>query len=503
MRSVSIAIGIILGVVFASSVRGAPPNVVLFLVDDLGWQDIAVPLHAEPTETNRRYRTPNVEALAARGVVFTDAYAASPVCSPTRCGIMTGLHPARLHITDWIGHYGPADQPAPKDGRREHSVGLPDWNRAGLGPDDVTLPRLLHEQGYRTIHVGKAHFGSRGTPGADPRTLGFDVNIAGNHLGGPGSYEAADAFMADNPGHQVPGLERYHGTDINLTDALTVEASRAIGDAVADGVPFLLHFAHYSVHAPIQAHRSLVQPYLDAGLTPPQARYASMVESVDHSFGSVIATLERLGVLDDTIIVFTSDNGPLTAHSGPPTTAFPLKGGKGTAYEGGTRVPLIIAGPGVSTARTSVVVSVIDLLPTVLALTGHPDAAAHDARVDGDDCSSLLRGETTTLARGDEFMVHYPHYWWTERGPYDTPGIEPFTAIRVDGWKLIWFYNDGGRWELYDLVTDLGETNDRAGRTETRDVETRLRTRLLDWMDAVAAQRMVDRATGAPVGPTR
>jgi arylsulfatase A-like enzyme len=166
-------------------------------------------------------------------------------------------------------------------------------------------------------------------------------------------------------------------------------------------------------------------------------------------------------------------------------------------------VPLIIAGPGLPPSRTNVVVSVIDLLPTVLALTGHPDAAAHDARVDGEDCSSLLRGATTTLARGNEVMVHYPHYWWTERGPYDTPGIEPFTAIRVDDWKLIWFYNAGGRWELYDLGADLGETTNRAGRAETREIETRLRHRLVDWMDAVGAQRMVDRTTGAPIGPTR
>ena len=246
----SVAVCLFPGDVAAQESR---PNVILFLVDDLGWQDTEVPFHTEVTPFNRRYRTPAMKRLAAAGMVFTDAYAASPVCTPTRVSIMTGRNPARHRTTNWIlrKDKGPNG--------RHATLRPPAWRCNGIGADDVTLARLLQGAGYRTIHVGKAHLGAIGTSGADPRALGFDVNVAGHAAGGPGSYYGRHHFKAGGRRGDltkktvwdIPGLDAWHGKDVHLTEVLTREAVKAVEGAVGAKKPFFLHMSHYAVHAPI------------------------------------------------------------------------------------------------------------------------------------------------------------------------------------------------------------------------------------------------------------
>ena len=203
------------------------PNIILFLVDDMGWQDTSVPFHSEPTVWNSLYRTPNMERLAERGMRFTQAYSASPVCSPTRVSMMTGKNPARTNVTDWVGHgrYG------------NQYVQAPEWQVDGLQPGrDRTLPELLRGAGYRTIHVGKGHFGARAFAGAEPKNLGFDWNVGGASFGSPGSYYGEEDYGLGTrrASSAVPHLEKYHGTETFLTEALTIEANARFFDAIED-----------------------------------------------------------------------------------------------------------------------------------------------------------------------------------------------------------------------------------------------------------------------------
>ena len=331
------------------------PNIILFLVDDMGWQDTSVAFWKRKTRFNEHFRTPNMERLAKQGIRFSNAYSHA-VCSPTRTSIMTGQNPVRHHVTNWTLR---------ADGDKDHSgkwgrMGAPnDWRLEGLQPKDVTLSSLLRNAGYFTIHCGKAHWGAMDTEGSNPRNLGFDVNIAGHAAGGPGSYQGMDDFgnKKETP-WGVPGLEKYHGQDINLTEALTIEARDAISKAVSTGKPFYLYMAHYAVHAPIQPHKRFVENYenrnyddTEIDIPAPEERYASMVEGMDASLGALLDHVKKLGVAEDTLIIFTSDNGGLSAHArgttpygtGKDTHCYPLKAGKGSAYEGGTRVPFIAA----------------------------------------------------------------------------------------------------------------------------------------------------------------
>jgi len=469
------------------------PNLVLFLVDDLGWQDVSVPFHTERTPFNERYRTPNLERLAERGVKFTQAYASAPVCTPTRTSILTGRSPGQTHITYWTLHKD-TDQSAAFPG-----LAAPAWDVNALQPEDVTLPGLLRDVGYRTIHVGKAHFGARDTAGADPCNLGFDVNIAGHAAGGPGSYLGTNDFSAAHRGGgrvwDVPGLEAYHGQDVYLTEALTKEALAAVTKAVEDDRPFYLHFAPYAVHAPIEANVRYLEPY--AGLDPREAAYATMVESVDTALGALLDQLERLGAADETVVVFTSDNGGLSAHArggAPHTHNAPLRSGKGSAYEGGVRVPLVIALPGAPRAGKVEETPVIshDLFPTFLTLAGAQAPEEYTATVEGLDLAPLVRG-TAPLADRALFW-NQPHFWGV-RGP----GIWPFSAIRRGDWKLVWRHADRG-FELYHLGRDLGEAVDLAPYEPARVAE--LAAELADWLERVGAQVSLDADTDTPIeGP--
>lgn len=468
--------------------RVAPPNIVLMVVDDLGWQDLSVALAPEPTEFNRRYRTPNVERLAREGMRFSQAYAAAPVCTPTRSALLTGIAPARSHITYWTLHAG-RDTSAAFPG-----LLAPKWNVDGVQPGVETLPGRLRDAGYRTIHVGKAHFGAVGTSGADPLSLGFDVNVAGHGAGGPGSYYGRENFSAAGRGGDrvwdVPGLERWHGQDLYLTEVLASCAREQLESAARSGAPFFLHFAPYAVHAPIQANPRYLANYAD--LDAREAAYATMVESYDAALGELLGALDELDLARNTLIVFTSDNGGLSAHARggePHTHNAPLRSGKGSCYEGGLRVPLIVRWPGVAApgSRSEALVSSADLHET-LRVAGARELQ-RSPHGDGLDLAPILRG-----ARGDEqraLLWHQPHFWGV-RGP----GIWPFSALRRGRWKLIYRHADRGL-ELYDLETDLGESRDLS--QQRPELVRELAHELGERLREMGAQMSIDAASGAPV----
>ena len=492
------------------------PNVLLFLVDDMGWQDTSVPFGSETTPANRHFRTPNMERLAKQGVRFTNAYSHA-VCSPTRTSIMTGQNPARHHVTQWTlrkdkdpsGAWGRVGSPAA-------------WRRNGLQPGDTTLPALLRSTGYFTIHCGKAHWGAHGTKGSDPLNLGFDVNIAGHAAGAPGSYQGEANFGNKEAGGYnkpwgVPGLESYHGKPIHLTDACTTEAKLAVTRAVDARQPFFLYVAHYAVHTPIQPHPRFMKGYsgeryddTEIDIPPVEARYASMVEGMDASLGALLEHLESLEVASNTLVIFTSDNGGLSAHArgktprgtGDDTHNHPLRAGKGSAYEGGTRVPYIVSWAKPlpdhpSQQRLPLTANTVseqpliceDLFPTVLGACSV--TIPEDYEVDGLDVRDRWRRQSEASER--TLIFHYPHVW----GPRGD-GYEPHSAMRLGQWKLAYFYNDR-RWELYDLAGDPGEKRDLA--TAKPAHLAKLTQAMRTEMQRRGAQWPVDRETGAADEP--
>ena len=466
------------------------PNILFFLVDDMGWQETSVPFHTEVTELNRRYQTPNMVRLAAEGMKFTQAYA-SAVCSPTRVSLLTGMNAARHRVTNWTLRANRSPDNA------SNQFDPPPWNLNGVSPDESVertvyaqfLPALLKAQGYRTIHAGKAHFGADGLVGEDPLNLGFDVNIAGHCAGGPGSFWGAKNFSAgwrtDPPDliWDVPGLDQYHGQDIYLTEALTLEAIKAVEASVADEQPFYLYMSHYAVHAPWEKDGRFYQKYVDAGLEPFEATLASMIEGMDKSLGDLMDTIERLGVAKDTIVLFLSDNG---SPSQCPRN-LPLRGHKITPYEGGTRVPMIAKWPGVtepgSTVREPVVVD--DFFPTILEMARVDWEGKVNQEVDGASFVSLLKG-AEKMERDRVFVWHYPHLYG---------GQLPYSSIRKGDWKLIYHHADR-RLELFDLASDLSESTDlsKLRPEKTKELAELLGRRL----KAMGGQMPIDKATGRP-----
>jgi arylsulfatase A-like enzyme len=464
------------------------PNIVFFLVDDMGWQETSVPFHSETTALNRRYRTPNMERLAADGMKFTQAYA-SAVCSPTRVSAITGMNVARHRVTNWTLHRnGSPDRP-------HKSIEPPHWNLNGISAvpgiersTHVTpLPALLKTAGYHTIHAGKAHFGAKDTPGENPLNLGFDVNIAGHCAGGPGSYWGLKNFSAQwrkgSDIWDVPGLDAYHGKDIYLTEAITREAVKAIEKPVAAKQPFYLYMSHYAVHAPWEKDDRFYQKYIDAGLKSSEATLASMIEGMDKSLGDLMAALDRLGVADNTIILFMSDNG---SPSQCPRN-LPLRGHKITPYEGGIREPMIVKWPGVtkaaSTCREPLVIE--DFFPTILEMAGVDWRGATVQEVDGLSFTHLLKSETRT-APDRAFVWHFPHH-------YDQP---PFSAIRQGPWKLIYHHVDR-RTELFNIDEDIGENHDLTQQQPAKVAE--LAKLLSERLRAMDAQMPIDNSTNRPV----
>ncbi len=481
--------------------QSSQPNIVVFLVDDMGWQDTSLPFHSEVTPLNKQFHTPNMERLAAAGMKFTQAYACS-VCSPTRVSLMTGMNAARHRVTNWtLRKTQSVDS-------KHATLDFPDWNVNGLSPVSGIertvharpLPKMLSDGGYRTIHVGKAHFGAVDTPGADPLKLGFDVNIGGHAAGGPGSYLGTNNFSADfRQGDRiwdVPGLDGFHGKEIFLTEALTQRAVAEIDRAVADKQPLFLYMAHYAVHTPIEADPRFVEKYIQAGLVPIEAAYASMVEGMDKSLGDIVDRIESLNIAENTVIIFLSDNGGLSAvgRGGKKHTHnLPLNSGKGSAYEGGIRVPMLVSWPGVTRAgsQTDAPVIVEDLFPTILEISGVMMNHSEQFAADGLSFTGSLHGKSDPQLSDRPLFWHFPNNW----GPTG-PGIGPSSTIRQADWKLIHFYEDGHA-ELYNIAQDIGERIDLANEKPEKCKE--LSQQLGQWLKSVDAQVPINKVTGLPV----
>jgi len=418
--------------------RVTKPNVVLVLVDDLGWTDSS-------TYGSKYYETPNLSRLAAGGMTFTNGYAACAVCSPTRAAVMTGRWPARLGVTDWIrarfqGGTIPADRKPPSGyvGGRNNQLLCPK-NALWLNLSETTIAEALKPAGYVSCHIGKWHLGPDDWY---PEKQGFDYNIGGCDFGQPPSY--FDPYEKRRQG-RIPTLEPRRPGEY-LTDREGDEAADFIRRHA--GRPFFLYMAHYAVHTPIQAKKDLIEKYKAKPATDRHANatYAAMIENVDTALGKIMKALEDAGVADNTLVIFTSDNGGLV----PITRNTPLRAGKGYPYEGGIREPLVVRWPGVAkpAARCDVPVTSVDYFPTICEAAGVP--LPKDRAIDGESLLPLLKG-TGGLKR-DALYWHFPHY----RGR-----IHPYSIIRQGDWKLI-RWHEGPTWELYNLADDLSETNDLA-----------------------------------------
>lgn len=482
----------------------------VFLVDDMGVMDTSLPFLTDDEGNPKRYplneyyRTPSMERLAKRGIRFNQFYAMS-VCSPTRVSIMTGENAARHRTTNWINPW--TNNAGPQ--------GPPNWNWKGLKKSDVTLPGLLRKLGYHTIHVGKGHFGPEDTDGADPANLGFDINIAGRSIGAPGSYygEKNYGLGTKRSRSAVPGLKKYHGTHTFLTEALTIEAKAAVADTVKSGKPFYLYFAHYAVHAPFNSDPRFADHYKDSGKSAAAQAFATLIEGMDKSLGDMLDQFDELGVAKNTLVFFLGDNGsdaPL-GQQHEVACAAPLRGKKGTHYEGGMRVPFIAAWaaadpdnpwqkklPVAVGAIQSQVANVTDIFPTLLGLV---DAAVpEDYPVDGSALNTLLTGKRDP-SRKEQFLMHYPHS--PHRSNY-------FTVWRDGDWKVIYhtlpkipttggfIQFRGGHYQLFNLADDPFEQNNLAN--EKPKVLRRMMGELIAQLEEKNALYPVDK-NGAPLKP--
>lgn len=463
------------------------PNIVLFFVDDLGWQDTSVPFWTEKTHFNELYKTPNMERLAAEGMKFTNAYA-TPVCTPTRVSLISGMNAARHRVTNWTLRRD-TFMVKPPEGLK-----IPLWNLNGAQPTDsiknsvhiTSLPKILSENGYNTIHIGKAHFGAIGTPGADPLNLGFNVNIAGHAAGAPASYYGTNNFRRSIDKASVwdvPGLEKYNGKDIFLTEALTQEAIHEIDKSLKNDEPFFLYMSHYAVHTPIQGDPRFESGYLKKGMHPIEARYASLVEGMDKSIGDIMDHLEKLGISQNTIILFMSDNGGLSAvaRGGEKHTHnYPLSSGKGSMREGGIREPMLVKWPGItkpgSVSDNPLIVE--DFFPTILEMAQIRDSKTVQD-IDGLSFVPILNGSENDNNNRSLFW-HYPNNW----GPTG-PGIGASSAIRKGVWKLIYYHIDSS-FELFNLKNDIGETNNASPQNTAKTKE--LATELSNYLRSINAQ---------------
>lgn len=445
--SIVLACGFGHGLAWAQTPAKSKPNFIFILIDDMGWRDLGC-------YGSTFHQTPHVDKLAAQGMRFTDAYAACPVCSPTRAGILTGKYPARLHLTDWLP--GRTDRPSQKLLRPHFRQFLP--------LEEVTLARALKPLGYVSASIGKWHLGNE--PYYPPQH-GFDVNAGGTQAGSPRYF-----------GFKSPTLTARNDEEY-LTDRLAEEAVTFIEKN--KDKPFFLYLPHYAVHIPLQAKKEIVAKY-QAAVKPGDAQnnpiYAAMIESMDDSVGRILKKLDDLKIADRTVIFFTSDNGGLSVKEGPNTPATsnaPLQKGKGYLYEGGIREPLIVKWPGITNpgSTCTVPVSSVDFYPTILEMADRrPDPRQ---TIDGESLVPLLN-RSGDLKRGAIYW-HYPHY--------SNQGGKPGGAIREGDHKLIEFYEDG-KLELFNLKDDIGEQTNLA-RQMPEKVE-QMHAKLKEWRKAVGAQ---------------
>jgi len=444
-------------------------NFLFILVDDMGWADIGA-------NGSKFHETPHIDRLAASGMRFTQGYAACPVCSPTRASIMTGRHPVRVDITDWI----------PGQGNHANNKLLHPQDRNNLALEEVTIAEQLKTHGYQTFFAGKWHLGSEGHW---PEDQGFDINIGGHHRGSPpGGYYAPwtnPALKANKPGEY-------------LTERLTEESIKFLEQRDA-AKPFLLYLSYYNIHTPIQPYKKRIEHYnakaekMFKGETPTQSEHegstrmrqdnaalASMVAAVDDSVGALLGKLNELKLDQNTVVIFFSDNGGLSTRGGKrfgPGCNLPLRASKGWLYEGGVREPTIIRAPGITqpgSVSHKPMVS-MDFFPTMLDLAGLP--AQPKLHADGQSLLSQLRGND---AGSRTLYWHYPHY----HGSSWKPGA----SIRDGDWKLIEFYHHD-KVELYNLANDIGEQKNLATRQPKKTAE--LRAKLRAWQKSMKAKMPV------------
>ena len=430
----------------------ARPNVVFILADDLGWADTTLFGHTS------FYRTPNVERLARRGMTFTHAYSASPLCSPTRSSILTGLSPARTGITAPNCHLPRVvlqATPGDKAGPGSKAV-LPD-PVTRLDTTYVTLAEALKDAGYATGHFGKWHLGAEPY---SPLQQGFDVDVP--HWPGPGP---AGSYVAP---WKFPDFDHDPGVpDQHIEDRMAKEAV-AFLEEHRDG-PFFLNYWMFSVHAPFDAKRSLIEEHrarVDPSDPQRSPTYAAMVESMDDAVGTLLDALDRLGIAGRTLIVFFSDNGGNMYNEvdgTTPTSNAPLRGGKATVFEGGIRVPCIVSLPGTVApgSRSDAVVQSSDFYPTILDLLAIEPRPGQE--FDGISVVPALRGKA--LER-EAIFTYFPH------NPPVPDWLPPSVVVHRGDWKLIRLFlqgeNGAHRWQLFHLGDDLGETNDLASREPDR-----------------------------------
>ena len=422
----------------ALPLRAAPPNFVFILIDDMGATDLGC-------YGSNFYETPNIDRLAKDGLRFTTGYSACTVCSPTRASLMTGKNPAALRLTDWIpGHARPFAK-----------LKIPEWTKE-LRASEVTLPALLKKAGYATASIGKWHLGPAG-----PTERGFDLNIAGTEKGQPPTYFSP---------YKIPTLPDGPDGEF-LTDRLTSEAEKFIEQN--KDRPFFLYLPHFAVHQPIAGKPQAVEKYkAKASANDPQhnAIYAALIESVDESVGRIRAKLDALGIAENTVIVFTSDNGGLILNQ--VTSNLGLRAGKGSAYEGGVRVPLIYCWPGkIKPGESAEPAITADHFYTMLDLAGVPSATPGDYR----SLAQLVLGTGTIAPR--EFHWHYPHY--------HPGGATPYSAVRSGDFKLIAFFEDS-HVELYNLKDDPEEKTNLVPANPAKAEE--MRRKLAAWWMDVRAQ---------------
>jgi arylsulfatase A-like enzyme len=443
----NIIIRICLAVVTAAGlVTGAPakkPNILFILIDDMGWMDLGC-------QGNANLHTPHIDAFAKQGMRFTDAYAPSPVCSPTRAAIMTGQSPARLHITNHLPHQ---DRFTPEDSKI-----LPAEMRDHLPLEHVTIAeRLKNDGGYATAFIGKWHLYTKDDARFNPLAQGFDINLGGCSFGGPPTF--FDPYRIDFLPNRKKG--EY------LPDRLADETIAFMKEQHAQGKPFYTALFNYTVHWPMEAPEALVAKYKDRPLKGyNDHRYAAMIEAMDAAIGRVLRALDDIGIAEDTFVVFTSDNGPY----GGVGDCRPLRADKGHLYEGGIRVPLIVRWPGQVKKGTVSAEPVIltDFYNTLLEVAGLESAA--DVPADGESLVSLLRGTGSPARKAIHF--HYPNFAFHKDNRLGS-------AIRMGDYKLIKFFDDDSV-ELYNLKKDISETKDLAREMPER--ATRMRKRLEKWL---------------------
>lgn len=448
------------------------PNILFILADDLGYYDLSY-------TGSTYYETPNIDSIAKDGIAFTNGYAAAQVSSPSRASIMTGKFPVRHGITDWIG------APSGEDWRKQerHNQLLPADYLHQLPATSTTLPEAMKLAGYKTFFAGKWHLGSRGSW---PEDHGFDFNIGGWDAGSPrGGYFSP----FDNPNLE----NRQDGENLSIRLAKETVNFLKMNHPAETGKPFFAFLSFYAVHAPIQTTEEKWKKYqhkaTEMGIIPigykmgrflPMRQvqdnpvYAGLIETMDDAVGLVLDALDELGLKKNTIVIFTSDNGGVSAGDAYSTSNLPLKGGKGYQFEGGLRVPYFIKVPGIVSSRSTcdVPVSGTDFFPTILELSGQ--SLSPDQHADGVSLVPLLTGNPI---KKRPLIWHYPHY--------GNQGGEPSSIIRLDNWKLIYYYEDGHK-ELYNLATDLEEQYDMASLYPEKVEE--LHTKLFNYLNGTGAR---------------